>query len=270
MRRAAHQLLDTPLIFEDPFALRILPEDAAAGLLGPGGREEHPIARGLRAFMAARSRFAEDQGAEAIGRGVRQYVLLGAGLDTFAWRNPHERHGVRIFEVDHPATQAWKRELMRRAKLPEPAMTTYVPVDFEHQRLAECLAEAGFSVAAPAFFSWLGVVPYLTLEAFRSTLDFLGNMAAGSGIVFDYGRPREALGVSERLMLDWLAARVRDAGESFQLLLEPEDIESELARVGWKVVADLDGAAIRERYFSNRQDGLEVRGSAGRIVSAGN
>ncbi len=192
MRRASHQLLDHPLVLEDPFAIRILPPDAAAEIGRDPERESRPFNRAMRAFMAVRSRFAEDEFAEAVKRGVKQYVALGAGLDTFAWRNPHRDSDIRIFEVDHPATQAWKRELIAQANLPETA-ATYVPVDFEHQSLADCLRAAGFRTDAPAFFSWLGVVPYLTREAFRSTLRFFGGMAAGSGVVFDYALPREAV-----------------------------------------------------------------------------
>src|SRR5579875_3425255 len=152
MRRAAHQIFDDPLVFEDPYALRILPTEAAEEVKTSQERAQHPIAKGLRAFMVARSRFAEDEWAAAAGRGVRQYVLLGAGLDTYAWRNPFRDLGAQVFEVDHPATQMWKRELMREASLPELRTTTYVPVDFEREDLAECLARAGFRRSAPAFF----------------------------------------------------------------------------------------------------------------------
>ena len=127
-RRAAHQLLDRPLVFEDPLAVRIV-----------GGRvdtKESPMLRALRALMALRSRFAEDRLANASTRGIRQYVLLGAGLDTFAYRNPY---GVRVFEVDHPATQSWKRKLLEEARIVPPETVTFVAVDFEDDDLAERL-----------------------------------------------------------------------------------------------------------------------------------
>ncbi len=123
--------------------------------------------------------------------GVTQYVLLGAGLDTFAHRNPHP--SLRVFEVDHPATQQWKRELLRAGSLPEPPRLTYVPVDFERQSLARQLHAAGFDSTAPSFFAWLGVVPYLTLDAFRATVRFIAAQPPGSGVVFDYGQPRAVL-----------------------------------------------------------------------------
>jgi methyltransferase (TIGR00027 family) len=111
----------------------------------------------MRAHLVARSRYAEDALATAVNRGVRQYVLLGAGLDTFAYRNPYP--GLRVFEIDHPATQQWKRGLLARNGIPIPPSLTSVPVDFEQQSLERELISAGFDRAAPAFFSWLGVVP---------------------------------------------------------------------------------------------------------------
>lgn len=264
MRRASHQVLDHPLVFEDPFAIRILPPDAAAEIGRNSARESHPFARALRAFMAVRSRFAEDEFAEAAKRGVKQYVALGAGLDTFAWRNPHRDSGVRVFEVDHPATQAWKRELIAQANLPETA-ATYVPVDFERQSLADCLRAAGFRTDAPAFFSWLGVVPYLTREAFRGTLRFFGGMTAGSRVVFDYALPREAVDEDRRVAFDELSARVASIGEPFQLFFMPDDLASEFHAIGWRVATELDAAAIRQRFFADAPAG----GSGmARLVSA--
>lgn len=267
MRRAAHQILDRPPVFDDPYALRILPPEAAAEVAQDTGREQHPFAVALRSFVATRSRFAEDEFAAAVARGVRQYVALGAGLDTFAWRNPHRHAGVRIFEVDHPATQAWKRELIAYSGLPEPAATTYVPVDFERESLADCLAAAGFRTGEPAFFSWLGVAPYLTPEAFRATLRFFGGMAAGSGAVLDYGLPREAVDEISRIALDELSARVARAGEPFQLFFLPEELAREFASIGWTVAIDLDREAIRQRYFPDRPKAPEGRGGVARIVS---
>jgi methyltransferase (TIGR00027 family) len=267
MRRPAHQILDRPLVLDDPYALRILPPEAAAEVRGAAEGEQHHFAKAMRAFMAVRSRFAEDEFARAVAAGVRQYVALGAGLDTFAWRNPYRECGVRVFEVDHPATQGWKRGLIAEADLPEPPATVYVPVDFERQSLASQVSAAGFDGGAPAFFSWLGVVPYLTLEAFRSTLRFFGAMAAGSGVVFDYPLPREALGESERRVLDELSARVARIGEPFQLFFTPAQLTEELSSVGWRALDDLGGTEIRSRYFPGRE---EIRGGLGRLMSAAN
>ncbi len=272
MRRAAHQVLDRPLILNDPYAFRILPPDAAAEIGRDPAREQSPFAMRLRSFVVVRSRFAEDEFAEAVARGVRQYVSFGAGLDTFAWRNPHSDAGVRIFEVDHQATQAWKRELIGRANLPEPAATTYVPVDFECESLSDCLANAGFRPDIPAFFSWLGVVPYLTIDAFRHTLGFFGGMAPGSGVVFDYALPREAVDEISRLAFDEMSTRVASIGEPFQLAFMPVELAKEFEAIGWHVATELDSAAIRKRFFpdrqADRQDGREARGGMARLVGA--
>src|SRR5271155_2688796 len=173
IRRAAHQLLDHPMVLDDPLALRIIGSEAAEELRS-NPKEHHAFSRAFRAFMAARSRYAEDELACAVAHGVRQYVALGAGLDTFAYRNPHP--GLQVFEVDHPATQAWKREQLQAAGIAIPASLTFVPLDFERQTLAEGLGECGFDSSAAAFLSWLGVTPYLTRDAFLITASFIAGM----------------------------------------------------------------------------------------------
>ena len=154
--RAAHQLLDHPPVLDDPLALAILgPKRAEALRANPRSAETSPISPYLRAFVAARSRLTEDELARAVARGVSQYVVLGAGLDTFALRNPHPPEALRVFEVDFPATQAWKRELTASAGLSVPNSLTYVPLDFHEQTLAQGLAQAGHDPAKPSFLSWL-------------------------------------------------------------------------------------------------------------------
>jgi len=268
MRRAAHQMYDArPLVFEDPLAISILGPHAAELDRTPGRNLLHkprPFSVSLRAFLVARSRYAEDLLAPAVEGGVTQYVLLGAGLDTFAHRNPYP--GLRVFEVDHPATQQWKRELLQSIGLPAPANLVYAPVDFEHQTLGEELHPAGFDPAAPSFFAWLGVVPYITLTAFRATIAFIAAQPPGSGVVFDYGQPRAVLPALEQLAQDSLASRVQLAGESFKLFFTPAEVAAELA--AFRDREDLGSAQINARYFGHRHDGLKVLGSAGRLVSA--
>src|ERR1700736_964710 len=167
IQRAAHQTLDGGMIFKDPFA-RILLGQEANTLVEAVSAD--PAQRQMRIFMATRSRFAEDCLDSAVSRGLRQVVILGAGLDTFSLRNPHAALGLQAFEVDHPATQAWKRERMREANFAVPATLTFAPVDFTRQSLAEELATAGFQATQPAFFCWLGVVPYLRKEAISAIL----------------------------------------------------------------------------------------------------
>jgi methyltransferase (TIGR00027 family) len=268
LRRAAHQLYDArPLVFDDPLAVAILGSHADEVERTPGRNPEHkprPFSVSLRAFLVARSRYAEDLLAHAAECGVTQYVLLGAGLDTFAHRNPYP--SLRVFEVDHPATQQWKRELLLSSALPEPANLIYAPVDFECQSLAEQLHAAGFDATLPSFFAWLGVVPYLTLDSFRATLRFISAQPTGSGVVFDYGQPRAVLTPHEQLAHDSLASRVQLAGEAFQLFFTPAEIAAELA--AFRDLEDIGSTGINARYFAGRSDGLKVMGSAGRLVSA--
>jgi methyltransferase (TIGR00027 family) len=252
IRRAAHQIADHPLILDDPIAVR---------LLGPGfdrdmERAMHKVARDFRLFMVARSRYAEDRLAAAVAEGTRQYVILGAGLDTFAYRNPFPQ--LRVFEVDFPATQQWKRELLAAASIPIPANLTFVPLDFEHKTLAEGLAEAGSDLSAPAFFGWLGVVPYLTLAAFRSTLATVGRLPQGSAVSFDYAFPPGTLSPERRAVFDTLAKRVEAAGEPFQLFFAPDELERELRSAGFSRVEQTDTERMNELYFKGRADGLKL------------
>ena len=265
-RRAAHQVLDRPLVLDDPIALRIVEPDYAQALRDdPQGAEQSRLDPYFRAFMAVRSRFAEDMLAAAVKRGVRQYVLLGAGLDTFAYRNPYPE--LRVFEVDFPATQQWKRYRLDEGGIAVPASLTFAPVDFEHQTLAQGLADAGFDRAAPAQFTMLGVVPYLTLDALDSTWGFVGSGAKGSGLVFDYSIPPELMGPIGRRIYQAMAERVAAAGEPFKTAFVPEHLQRRLRGLGFSTFDDLSGDEINARYFSGRGDGLKV-GASGRLMSA--
>lgn len=266
LRRAAHQLLDTPKVLDDPLAVRIV-GNAIREIHANPARHRTRRARHFRAFMAVRSRYAEDQLAESVARGVSQYVILGAGLDTSAYRGI-ALHGMRVFEVDHPNTQAWKIGRLQAAEIAIPDSVRFVPVDFERQELATELQAAGFRADQPTFVSWLGVVPYLTKEAAAHTFGFIGKLPRGSGVVFDYSVPRSSLGLLERLALDTLARRVERAGEPFRLFFTPEELNEFLTGLEFRRIEQLDGEELNSRYFRNRRDGLRVAGSAGRVVSA--
>lgn len=268
MRRAAHQLVDEPKVLDDPLALKILGPGEQQRLEGGEGMGRDRFSRALRAFMAARSRYAEDELARAIERGATQYVVLGAGLDTFAYRNPHPADSLRVFEVDYPATQEWKRRQLAATEIAIPPSVTYAPVDFERQTLAEGLRNAGFDASKPAFFSWLGVTMYLTEEAIDATLGFVASLPPGGGIVFDYAVTRESLGFVERMALDALAKRVEAAGEPFRMFFEPKSLDARLKQIGFRTVEDLGADEINARYFQGRADGLRIMGNAGRLVGA--
>jgi len=266
IRRAAHQILDQPKVLDDPIALRIIGAESASELRAdPQSLERTPLARYLRAFMAVRSRFAEDELAHAVERGACQYVVLGAGLDTFAYRNPYP--ALRVFEVDHPVTQAWKRERLGEAEIPIPSALTFAPVNFENQTLPEGLRQSGFNFEEPTFFSWLGVTPYLTQDAITATLQFVAARPAGSGIVFDYAISPSLLSRSELWVFDALAKRVAAAGEPFQTFFDPPALTVDLRAKGFVQVEDLDGKTLNARYFQDRKDGLRV-GSLAHMMAA--
>ena len=268
LRRAAHQLVDAePLVFRDPFALRILGQETAAELQRTPKAERKPFSAAMRSWMVARARFSEDVLAEAARvHNAVQYLVLGAGLDTFALRNA-DAH-VRVFEVDHPATQAWKRGRLADAGLALPVGASLVPVDFETQSLRQELLRAGFDFAVPTVTAWLGVVPYLTAEAFGATCRVLRRFAEGSQVIFDYGQPREVLPPVEQLMQDSLAARVAQVGEPFRLFFTPAGLAEEMEVFGLRVKADMGSPELNALYFTGRRDGLGLRGSAGRLCLA--
>jgi methyltransferase (TIGR00027 family) len=268
MRRAGHQVFDAePHVLEDPLAMRIIGPVAAQSVLDSRRKANSRIARTARAFMAARSRFAEDALARAVARGTRQYVVLGAGLDTFAYRNPFPAGTLRVFEVDYPATQAWKRKKLAAASIAVPSSLTYVGVDFERDALADRLVEAGLDMAQPVFFSWLGVTMYLTEPAFDGTLALIAGCGPGGGLAFDYGVPPSHLSWIERIILAWLSRRVRAAGEPFRSFFDPPALAARLERLGFSSIEDLDRDAINARYFAARADGLHIRGAFGRLMS---
>ena len=219
----------------------------------------------MRLFIAVRTRFAEDALAAAIERGVQQLVVLGAGLDTYAYRGTC-RERLRIFEVDHPATQAWKRQRLADAAIPVPRNLTFAPVDFERQDLAAGLETAGFDPARQTFFMWLGVVPYLTAEATWSTLDFIGSLPNGAHVVFDYSDPPESFSPEMRIEHQQRAAHVAELGEAWVNYFEADELRSKLTALGFSEVEDLGPQQILSRYFP--QTAADGRVNGGHIIRA--
>ena len=264
MRRAAHQLLDRPLVLDDPLALRIVGREAEATIRSDR-RHRSGFARSLRGFIVARSRCAEDALAVAVAGGVAQYVVLGAGLDTFAYRNPHP--ALRVFEVDHPSTQAWKRQRLAAGGIAVPASVTFVPVDFESQALAERLEACGFRADQPAWFSWLGVSMYLTRATVMATLAFVARGPSGGGITFDYFIPPASMPFLKRMGFHLFARRVAAAGEPWRTWFDPDQLARELRGLGFTRLEDLDAEALNVRFFAGRADRLGGRG-VGRVMTA--
>ncbi len=264
--RAAHQVLEEGRIFRDPLALAILGDDADQVV---ATARDAPHRAPMRIFIAVRHRVAEDALARHVERGTRQVVVLGAGLDTFAYRNPFTRLGVRVFEVDHPATQEWKRDALARTgiPLPEPATeaVTYVPVDFEHDDLATRLAAGGVDLAAPAYFLWLGVVPYLTRDAVDATLRVVAAVPH-AGVAFDYPNPVDRLSEPAQVAHEARAARMRQIGEPWLTYFDTDELSAHCAHLGLAVTEDLGPSEIGVRWFGRSADELPRAG--GHVVVA--
>ena len=263
-RRAAHQVVDGARVFDDPLALRILGPDADAAV---AEARADPAMRGLRLYVAMRSRFAEDAARRAIARGVRQVVVLGAGLDTFAYRvEPVE--GLRVTEVDHPATQAEKRRRLAAAGIAAPSHVVYAGCDFETEDLAGALRAGGFDAGRPSFFLWLGVVPYLTEPAIFATLAFIGKLPGGGEVVFDYANPAASIAEGGwRRGHEIVSARAEAAGEPLRSAFATPALHEKLRERGFRSIEDLGPNEIAARFFPERA--APSRENGGHFVLAG-
>ncbi len=260
--RAAHQVLDNASILADPLAARILGDDIEVSL---DHARAHASGPRLRWFIAARSRIAEEALVEAVNAGATQLVVLGAGLDTLAYRTPLADR-LRIFEVDFPATQARKREMLAAAGIAVPATLTYVAVDFERQSLADALDAAGFAATERSFFSWLGVVPYLTEAAIFATLAYIAQLPGGSEVVFDYVNPAASVAPANRAANRALAERVAAAGERFQSYFDTARLCTKMSATGFRYVDDIAPERIAARFFPETERAAPTRG--GHIMQA--
>jgi methyltransferase (TIGR00027 family) len=247
--RAAHQVLERGAIFSDPLALRILgisPDEIDRDA------EADPARLRLRYFIAMRARIAEDALTEAVARGTSQLVVLGAGLDTFAYRTTYGDK-LRIFEVDHPDTQAWKRQRLADAAIPLPDALTFVPVDFETETLSEKLAAAGFDPARRSFFTWLGVVPYLTEAAIFATLGAIASLPGGAYVVFDYVNPLASIDqAGTHTAHEALAARVAALGEKLQSAFDTDALRDRMVALGFHHIDDAGPQQLAARFFPDR------------------
>lgn len=251
IHRALHQSLDQPPIFLDPLAVRILGPRGRAAMIQRSARHS-TFTMVLRTILAVRARVAEEALAEAVKAGVRQYVVLGAGLDTCGLRNTDP--SLTVYEVDHPNTQEWKRQRIEEEGLVVPPTLRFVAVDFTRDDLAEQLERAGFRSDQPAFFSWLGVVPYLEREAIRSTLEVVASRVhATGGLVFDFiARPRRRQWLLRFIL--WIRGRqVARLGEPFRAPLSPAEAEQLLRNAGFAEVTILSPETLTDRYLRGRQ-----------------
>ncbi len=249
--RAAHQLLDAPpLILDDPVAPLLLDDETRQMLGDPGRRDQARTRRSLQAHVLVRSRWAEDQLEAAVVRGVRQFVSLGAGYDTFAYRQPAWAQPLHLFEVDHAATQHAKRERLHAAGIPVPGNLTYVAADFRQETLSEALARSGFDVAMATFISCLGVLVYLDAAAAEAIFRFAASLAPASEIVATFRQQRNALDSTE------LADAAAAAGEPWISAFDPDTLRATLLAMGFGTVTMMTGSELDVRYALRRTDGL--------------
>jgi len=263
--RGAHRSCDQPpWVLDDPFALQLAgPRWAEIQSASEAAFPETAL-RQSRASVVARSRYAEDR---LVSGGYRQYVILGAGLDSFAWRRADLIGWLRLFEVDHPASQAWKLDRIAELDLPVRDGHVFAPVDFETTPLCDGLTRAGLDWSQPAFFSWLGVIIYLTPEAITATLNTVSGCGTGSEIVLSYDAPDAFLDDTAREMVKIEARQVAATGEPYTTRMSPAQAETLIESAGLEVVEHLAPQALYDRYFAERSDGLRPS-TAERLIAA--
>jgi methyltransferase (TIGR00027 family) len=280
--RGYHAAHDAPTVFDDSIAHRLLPEAQRASFdeqftpslqtiasIDPAFAASRPdeaarlrwcIKTSLPLSLAvSRARYAEDCLEEAVWRRVRQYVLLGAGLDTFAFRRLEIAEQLEVFEVDHPTMQAFKRGYLAEAGWEIPAHLHFVPVDLARERLAPALLRSRYSPTALTFFSWLGVTMYLTREEVFAVLGTMAKIApAGSTVVFDYlDADAFVPGRAARRIQDAIAYTQR-CGEPMKTGLDPSRLAADLVPLGLRLRENLNPADIERRYFEVRTDGYHA------------
>jgi methyltransferase (TIGR00027 family) len=267
--RAAHLRWDQPpRIFEDTLAQQLSGCASEAALKAQIDKLDAEVARttnpdfaltlrrSVTTAVVTRSRYLEDEVGEAVRRGVSQYVILGAGLDSFAYRRRELAEVLHIFEVDHPATQAWKRARLHAAGIGLPANLSLVPVDFETESLIDNLRMSGYRVEAPGLFSWLGVTMYLSTEAIFGTLRAVAALAPGTEIIFEYNVPKELVDEETQRILAAATTATQARGESQGTSFEPGKLAEQVRKIGFAEVTDFGPEESAARYFNDRTDGL--------------
>ncbi|ADG87211.1 class I SAM-dependent methyltransferase [Thermobispora bispora] len=254
--RAAHLIVDEePHIFRDTLAYRLLGERAETLVGFHRAHGTEPVLAGARTAAVTRSRYTEDRLTEAIGRGIGQYVILGAGLDSFAYRSPYAGK-IRVFEVDHPDTQGWKRALLTASGIPTPPSLRFVPADLEEQ--FDRLAYGGLDPSRPAFVSWLGVTMYLTRGAVERTLAWLGRLAPGTELVVEYLLPEALWDAAGREYAEHVRAAAAGFGEPWVTFFAPEEMSALLERHGFEVIEQARQREAIDAALWHRSDSLSA------------
>jgi methyltransferase (TIGR00027 family) len=262
--RDLHREDPPPLVLDDALALQLAGKEGLSlrDRLRAEVRDDDLLA--FSRWVCVRSRYTEDIAARQAGTGAGQYVILGAGLDTFAYRRPGP--GLRVFEVDHPATQAWKQRRLADLGVAIPGNLVFVPVDFERQGPGPALQQAGFTFAEPAVFSWLGVTMYLTPDAIDQTLSAIARGAAGTRVVLTYNQPDRVLDDHAVRVTSAMRSIAAGFGEPFVTLFTRDEIDALLREHGFDEMEHIGRDEARARYFGGRQD-VEIAGAQA-LVSA--
>jgi len=267
--RAVHQLIDEePKILNDPIVLRLLDASTLDYIrLNPDKFRTHRM-RALRSHIVLRSRYAEDRLAEAVRSGVRQYLILGAGLDTFPYRQPNWARVLRIFEVDHIASQRSKRERLRLAGIETPPNVEFVALDFETSALRDCLHKSTLDFKKPTFLSWLGVTMYLSTDAIDAVFRFVSSLPKSSEIVFTFASTTHTANENRvESLITPLAALAAEQGEPWRTFFEPNDLIHKLRKLGFSTVTFPSASEVDTLYFRSRRDDLKAPRRVG-IVTA--
>ena len=267
--RAVHQLIDEePKILNDPIALRLLDASTVDHVHLNPDKFRTPRMKALRSHIVMRSRYTEDHLAEAVHNGVQQYLILGAGLDTFPYRQPHWAGALRIFEIDHSASQSSKRERLAMAGIEAPSNVELIALDFETTSLRDCLSKSSFDFGKPAFLSWLGVTMYLSTDAIDAVFRFVSSLPKSSEIVFTFASPASTVNEngSEPLIAAFTAFAAAH-GEPWRTSFEPNDLAHKLHGLDFSTVSFLSASEADTRYFRGRHDGLQAPRRVG-IVTA--
>src|SRR5437868_6123224 len=252
--RAAHLVADRePFIFRDTLAARLL-GDRAEEILGYHRTYgEHLILAGTRAQTTARARYTEDRLAALLRDGLEQYVILGAGLDTFAYR---AEPTVQVFEVDHPATQQWKRGLLTAAGIPHPQGLSFTPTNFETDDILLSLTATGFDPTEPALVSWLGVSMYLTTKAINSTFSAIARFAPGTELIMEYALPPDLRDERARAFAEFALPAAAERGEPWLTCFTPDALSAALLKHGLRTTDHVRQADCIDPTLWHRSDAL--------------
>jgi methyltransferase (TIGR00027 family) len=258
--RAVHQLIDEERkILDDPVVLRLLDTSTVDHIRLNPDKFQTPRMNALRSHIVMRSRYAEDCLAEAVGNGVQQYLILGAGLDTFSHRPPRWAGALRIFEIDHSASQRSKRERLAMAGIETPSNVELIALDLETTSLRDCLCRTSFDFGKPAFLSWLGVTMYLSTDAIDAVFRFVSSLPKSSEVVFTFASPASTVNEagSEPLIAPFTAFAAAH-GEPWRTRFEPNELAHKLHGLDFSTVSFLSASEADTRYFRGRHDGLQA------------